>query len=359
MTHIGSLDNSMSVSRSRHTSSGVSPLLKSKTRAKITHANELLEISTIASSDEPAPKRAKEILGILHSILPFAAAQVSQFDPADHQHSTLVNTGYEKNVSNFLDEGFVQHDELYKMMRYNNYGPLRWADTPFDYRRTESAQKVFIPAGFDEGFSACLFSSNGRYVGALHTSVEDRRALDNSVMNTIQWVQKLLTPLVDSLRPVFEVRRSLAPEASAFLITKTGKIILETAMQSTTAPDHYALLAKMIYEKWRTEYQQGFARRLWRTPSGEFVSVQIICVTEGLLVALENATLPHSLSYRELEIITLAAYGKTNIQIANRLTLSPLTVAKHLEKIREKTGTSSRVEMATKARNEGMLLLNL
>lgn len=359
MTDIHRLNSAIPTPDSRRNNPPLTHLLHSRAQGTVTHAHELLDISAIALSNEPAPWRAQEILNIFQGIVPFAAAKISQFDPLDNQHLTMANEGYDKNVSSFLNDGFVQRDELYKLMRYDSYGPLRWADTPFNYRRKESAQKVFIPAGYDEGFSACLFSHDGRYVGALHTSVEDRRTLDKTVMANIQWVQRLLAPLVDTLLPVFEVRRSLAPEASAFLITTTGKIIFETAAPPSADSDHYALLAKIIYENWQSEYIHGFARRLWRTPVDGLVCVQIIRVTEGLLVALENASVPHALSYRELEIITEVAWGKTNNQIANKLKLSPLTVAKHLENIREKTCTSSRAEIATKASNEGMLLVKI
>jgi DNA-binding CsgD family transcriptional regulator len=56
---------------------------------------------------------------------------------------------------------------------------------------------------------------------------------------------------------------------------------------------------------------------------------------------------PHiSLSEREVEVLSLAADGLTNRQIAERLYLSPHTVARHLANSRAKLGASNRAEAA-------------
>jgi DNA-binding CsgD family transcriptional regulator len=58
---------------------------------------------------------------------------------------------------------------------------------------------------------------------------------------------------------------------------------------------------------------------------------------------------PHiSLSEREVEVLSLAADGLTNRQIAERLYLSPHTVARHLANARAKLGASNRAEAAVR-----------
>jgi DNA-binding CsgD family transcriptional regulator len=52
------------------------------------------------------------------------------------------------------------------------------------------------------------------------------------------------------------------------------------------------------------------------------------------------------LSEREIEVITLAGTGMTNKQIAEKLFLSPHTVARHLQNARGKLGASNRAEAA-------------
>jgi DNA-binding CsgD family transcriptional regulator len=60
-------------------------------------------------------------------------------------------------------------------------------------------------------------------------------------------------------------------------------------------------------------------------------------------------TAPNALSARELEVVELIAAGHTNIEIAERLFLSPKTVERHVTNILAKLGLRSRVQVATEA----------
>jgi DNA-binding CsgD family transcriptional regulator len=58
---------------------------------------------------------------------------------------------------------------------------------------------------------------------------------------------------------------------------------------------------------------------------------------------------PHiSLSEREVEVLSLASEGLTNRHIAERLYLSPHTVARHLANARAKLGASNRTDAAVR-----------
>jgi DNA-binding CsgD family transcriptional regulator len=59
-----------------------------------------------------------------------------------------------------------------------------------------------------------------------------------------------------------------------------------------------------------------------------------------------------TLSERELEVVDLARHGLTNRAIAEHLSLSPHTIARHLSNARVKLGASNRAEAAAKL--EGM-----
>jgi DNA-binding CsgD family transcriptional regulator len=58
---------------------------------------------------------------------------------------------------------------------------------------------------------------------------------------------------------------------------------------------------------------------------------------------------PNVLSSRELEVVQLIAAGHTNVEIAERLYLSPKTVERHVTNILAKLGLRSRVQVATEA----------
>jgi DNA-binding NarL/FixJ family response regulator len=60
-------------------------------------------------------------------------------------------------------------------------------------------------------------------------------------------------------------------------------------------------------------------------------------------------TTDHPFSPREQQVLTLAAQGLTNKEIAYRLGVSDRTVQFHMNSVFNKTGTSSRTEAATLA----------
>jgi DNA-binding CsgD family transcriptional regulator len=61
-----------------------------------------------------------------------------------------------------------------------------------------------------------------------------------------------------------------------------------------------------------------------------------------------SATLLGSLTAREHEVLVLVADGKTNHQVAGRLSVSPRTVQKHLEHVYDKLGVRTRTAAAMK-----------
>lgn len=63
----------------------------------------------------------------------------------------------------------------------------------------------------------------------------------------------------------------------------------------------------------------------------------------------------HPLSPRELEVLTLAAEGLSNKEIAYRLRLSERTIQFHMTSVFNKTNTTSRTEAAALALKQGWL----
>jgi two-component system, NarL family, nitrate/nitrite response regulator NarL len=72
-------------------------------------------------------------------------------------------------------------------------------------------------------------------------------------------------------------------------------------------------------------------------------------------VATDTAPRLFGLTTRELEVITLVSTGASNRDIARQLGLSEETVKHHLSKIFDKTGQSTRVELALFATHAGLV----
>jgi DNA-binding NarL/FixJ family response regulator len=76
---------------------------------------------------------------------------------------------------------------------------------------------------------------------------------------------------------------------------------------------------------------------------------------DGLDARAEKAAFASHLSARETEVLRLLATGKSNLQIAEALVISPNTVAKHVTSILDKTGAANRTEAAAYAHGHGLL----
>ncbi len=65
-----------------------------------------------------------------------------------------------------------------------------------------------------------------------------------------------------------------------------------------------------------------------------------------------------ALSERELEVLQVVAAGKSNKEIADRLSISVYTVQVHLRNIYGKLGVASRTEAVTVALRRGWITLD-
>jgi branched-chain amino acid transport system substrate-binding protein len=98
---------------------------------------------------------------------------------------------------------------------------------------------------------------------------------------------------------------------------------------------------------WRTDVASWFSIRLQVTPAGE------------VQAAAEQVALPHRLTARELDVLTLLAVGLSNTEIGTALVASPRTVSTHVEHILAKLGQASRTGAAAIAVERGYLRLPL
>lgn len=88
---------------------------------------------------------------------------------------------------------------------------------------------------------------------------------------------------------------------------------------------------------------------------GEAFQSLVESLVKGKGSAPASARLPFGLTGRELEVISLVATGASNKDIAVQLGISGETVKHHLSKIFDKTGQSSRVELALFSMQVGLV----
>ena len=69
---------------------------------------------------------------------------------------------------------------------------------------------------------------------------------------------------------------------------------------------------------------------------------------------MEGRRRPYGLTAREFEVIQLVSEGCANREIGTRMHISEDTVKHHLSRVFDKTGTSSRVELALFAHHHAL-----
>jgi DNA-binding NarL/FixJ family response regulator len=74
-----------------------------------------------------------------------------------------------------------------------------------------------------------------------------------------------------------------------------------------------------------------------------------------IIYAAPQSSSPDCLSPRELDVLALVAVGRTDVEIAERLSISPRTVGAHVSNMLNKTCVSNRVELVIWSISNGVL----
>ncbi|MGV0851979.1 response regulator transcription factor [Mycolicibacterium phlei] len=303
--------------------------------------------------------RAHEMLEALGARAVSSASAISLWDPIARSHVTLANHGYPEPVMTHLNTWFIDHDPLFDSMRRRNLGALRWRDFP-DYRTTYSVTDVFSPAGFDEGLSARLVTADGTYAGTIHVNCDNPRYPSDDDVVEINTLRRQMAEHLDfTVRPRM-VAELVAPDAQAWAVDQAGRAHLlrlgdfAAALNETLVTDMaravHGLGAPLRPEA--TRWHDGSAWLYVRHIStasryrGDSLS--------GVML-VSKAELPQGITARELDVLTLAAYGLTNNQIAARLFISARTAGHHVENAMVKLGASNRASCVSLAMSLGLV----
>ncbi len=307
------------------------------------------------SSCRPS-EAAEEAVDCLQHVVPYASASLFSWDPILERHLPLANAGYPLDVLDYLGDEHYRRCRAYQIMRTADPRPTRWRDNGFDYSRTYPAQEVFTPAGYSEGLTACLFTQDGRYTGALHVSTDTVKHPSDDAREAIEWLQPILAALCDVTRSLAAAASWLEPGAHAVALTAEREML---HLPGHASGPHLRRSSALITELMaRYDDPRRDMRFLWRDDDREWHKVRLISV-EGVRLACELPTkLPHGLTARELEVLSCLAAGRTNRAIAAQLFLSIRTVNTHVEHLLAKLECASRAACVARAIDEGLLLVD-
>ncbi|RJQ76539.1 DNA-binding response regulator [Pseudonocardiaceae bacterium YIM PH 21723] len=316
-------------------------------------ARAIVRIGCVLGSSAGREEKAAEVLTAIRTVVPFAAGSISRAQLDDEDHVSVVNLGYPDAVQHHLNTWFVRNDAAFLRLADPNTKPGRWQDLPFKYEDTYTAKQVLMPAGFSNGVTVRMFTKNDRYTGSLHVSTVEKDQPVDSTRELWSALSRMLSGLVDPLAESLEELRKHPDDRNAVLVTPSMKVV---GIPGTAAGPLLHQGSEVITEILRGVWPSAPRSFWWPSAHGDFHRVTVSPGRDHLLVSERPATPPYGLSRREMEVLSLVATGRTNIQIANSLQISPKTVAKHVENLMSKMDATCRTEIAVQATRSELLI---
>lgn len=239
-----------------------------------------------------------------------------------HLHRSVASIGYSDALARAFHEDFVE-SEWFDMVIGAATPPTISTEPTQSFRRGWFYEENLAPAGFRDGLS-CALPTRGPCIAVVHISSRTQGALGPAPQAFIAGVAPLLSGFAraGTWLPPTEVDPGLRR--------------LARAAASAGMPS---------------------LRGVWATASGwTRFALQQDSPGDALSVRTSPFTMPHALTPREVEVLTLVAVGMGNREIADHLVVSERTVHSHLGHLLAKTGVRSRTELAVLAVSSNLLM---
>lgn len=315
-------------------------------------------LAAIASDHASAQERSESILDELRTLIPVEAAEIIALNPFDAHHPTshsmLATHGYSGDVlTNLHSQDFF---DLMECLDLPSTGrPTRMKDLPGDPLDNWAVADVLIPAGYREGMTMCLRTSDGRFVGVINLSTTDNEHPSDLAKEVLFQLCTALGNMADPLRSRSWVHALLGTSAMAVGLDKDG---LAIDLPGIVRHDLLQGETELLRTARKSAKMQTWSSFVW-PDEGDFLRVRVLpCAAEEPITTLVSVDQMDvgPLTHRELEVLTLAAEGLSNSEIGEALVITPRTVATHVEHILDKINAPNRAAAASYALREGLIL---
>lgn len=275
------------------------------------------------------------IMAGLQRVIPYDEALLSRWDPQAKEHVHIAGSMPP------LESDFIRHelhrDPLFSYVKRT--GRTQWLSNLTGEQRISSptVHSVVEPLGYEEGLTQCLYSSDGRYVGVLNLGVR-------TPVQGLSDAKRVVTLLFDSFAAAVDSGpASAAPATQEWVVFVPDRASRRGVGGPSRGQRHDFPIVEVV----------GNAVRTRRLPTTLIVPFQGMCI-EVRLHRLEDGTRAHChvidfdgpLTWREMEVLSEVARGRTNDEIAAYLRIAPRTVATHLEHILSKLDAPNRAAAA-------------
>ncbi|WP_432487880.1 helix-turn-helix transcriptional regulator [Kineococcus sp. SYSU DK018] len=301
------------------------------------------------------PTAAVRALELLHRVVPSDASALQLVDGAST--SIVAARGHAGAADEEPARDFLRDPHLPWIM--NSRLPLSLStDRSSSFREGSFFRRHLEPLGFRDGMSVHLVFG-GETVGFLHLS-----AMRESFGNAERTIAAAVEPAL--ARWLHQEHRAPLLELSDRVPRGSSAVVVDgTRTREVAGYEPPPFLGDPAFTRVLDNVRLDRGRRLtaWWPDRGQwyrFVVEPMHCddrATGGaaLLVHALPEELPAGLTRREVDVLTCLALGMDDASIAGLFDISLRTVHSHVEAVRRRTGSASRLEAAAWAHREGVL----
>ena len=315
-----------------------------------------------AATEPVTPReRAALVLDALRQIIPYDHAELTFRDPTDGSARVLANAGYDDDVLAYLTSS--DWDEQMRSLPEHAIGvPVRVRDVAPGTVARRGIETVLVPAGYNEGMTQCLYTTDGRCTGVLNLSLADDRHPNDEQRDVMHSLGPALANVVDATQSPRYLLSLLDPRTHAVALDGRGGVVALPGIA-----DHPLLVdgGQVAAIAHAASVGQGGRRSdrrfLWPGSDRRWHRVAVVSCNDGLgawdgLLTLLPDAVELTLTRREIEVLTLLTAGWSNAAIGSHLWISPRTVATYVEQVLSKLGVPTRAAAAARAIAEGLVV---
>ena len=317
------------------------------------------EMLEVAASTVPLLERAQTLVEILDRWLTVDAVWLTLSDPASHVYATVGSAGLERPVLDYLSSPSVAHEiQLTELNQARP--PVSVTELPVPVDELPTWADCLIPAGFRGGLGVPLCEPGGPYVGMLSLLSARDEPASPAVRDRLGQLAPLIARGVSPMRSLRATASLVAGATSGVVLVNDGATYPLPGLRDhpLLGRDSHVvdvarrmLLSGQVYRTfmWPADDGAGLTGHARMTV---LAAREVPSFVQGTLLVTPDADC-RGLTPRELEVLGLVVEGRSNQQIARRLSVALRTVASHMEHILHKLEVPTRTLAAVQAEREG------
>jgi DNA-binding CsgD family transcriptional regulator len=281
-------------------------------------------------------------------------------DPGANVYATVGSTGLERSVLEYLDRPSIAQQTQTAGMNQNR-PPISVRELPVAVEELPTWADCLIPTGFRDGLGVPLSEPHGPYLGMLSVLFSSGTTPSAGLRDSLGQLAPLIARGISPTRSLLASARIVQGAMAGAVLLRDG-----TTYTLPGLDDHPLLAAGSVAVKLARQTLvagQEYRSFMWPTTDDGsdracHVRMTVLAATDvpafvlGTLLITPQADC-RGLTRRELQVLGLVVDGRSNQQIASRLSITPRTVATHVEHILHKLEVPTRTLAAVRAEREG------